>query len=47
VQGIYPDPAVSQGRLDGIMKIIKIKPELYEIVMPNPSAQAVKGSKVK
>ena len=33
------DPAASQGRLDGIVKIIKRKPELYEIITPNPAGE--------
>ena len=34
------DPAASEGRLDGIMKIIKSKPEVYDIITPNPAAEA-------
>lgn len=34
------DPAASKGRLDGIMTIIKSKPELYEIITPNPASEA-------
>jgi len=34
------DPAASHGRLDGIMKIIKSKPQLYGIITPNPASEA-------
>lgn len=34
------DPAASEGRLDGIMKTIKGKPGLYEIITPNPAGEA-------
>ena len=34
------DPAAAEGRLTGIMKIIKSKPELYEIVEPIPACKA-------
>ena len=32
------DPAASDGRLDGIMALIKRNPELYEIISPNPAS---------
>ncbi|WP_291348018.1 histone deacetylase family protein [Desulfobacula sp.] len=34
------DPAATEGRLNGIMEIIKNKPELYEIVEPVPASKA-------
>ncbi len=34
------DPAAAEGRLNGIMEIIKSKPELYEIVEPIPAGKA-------
>ena len=34
------DPAASEGRLEAIMTLIKRKPELYEIVTPNPASEA-------
>lgn len=34
------DPAAAEGRLDGIMKIIKGKPELYEIITTDPAGEA-------
>jgi acetoin utilization deacetylase AcuC-like enzyme len=34
------DPAASEGRLDEIMKIIKRKPEVYEIITPDPACEA-------
>ena len=34
------DPAASEGRLDGIMSLIKSKPELYEIITPNTASEA-------
>ncbi len=34
------DPAASEGRLDGIMALIKDKPELYEIITPNTANEA-------
>jgi acetoin utilization deacetylase AcuC-like enzyme len=34
------EPAASEGRLDEIMNIIKRKPEVYEIIAPNPAAEA-------
>jgi acetoin utilization deacetylase AcuC-like enzyme len=33
------DPAASEGRLDGIMSLIKSKPELYEIITPNTATE--------
>lgn len=34
------DPAASEGRLDGIISLIKSKPELYEIITPNTATEA-------
>lgn len=34
------DPAAAAGRLDGIMEIIKRKPERYEIITPDPADEA-------
>lgn len=34
------DPAASEGRLDGIIEIMKRKPELYETIAPNPANEA-------
>ena len=34
------DPAASDGRLDGIMALIRRNPELYEIISPNPASEA-------
>lgn len=34
------DPAASEGRLDGIMEIMKRKLDLYEIIAPNPASVA-------
>lgn len=34
------EPAAFNGRLDGIMEIIKSRPELYEIITPNPAGEA-------
>ncbi len=34
------DPAASEGRLDGIMALVKSKPELYEIMTPNAASEA-------
>jgi len=34
------DPAASEGRLDGIMALIKSKPERYEIITPNTANEA-------
>ncbi|MFH0974409.1 MAG: histone deacetylase family protein [Spirochaetota bacterium] len=34
------DPASREGRLDGIMKIIKEKPEKYDIITPVPASEA-------
>jgi len=33
--GYAMDPAASEGRLDGVMALIRSKPELYEIITPN------------
>ncbi|MBN2402665.1 MAG: histone deacetylase family protein [Spirochaetes bacterium] len=33
------DPAAYEGRLEGIMKIIERKPELYEIITPEPAGE--------
>ena len=38
--GYATDPAASEGRLDGIMSVIRSKPELYEIITPNPADEA-------
>ncbi len=34
------DPAADEGRLNGIMEIVKKKPELYEIIEPGPASDA-------
>ncbi len=34
------DPAASEGRLDGIMSLMRSKPELYEIITPNTASEA-------
>lgn len=34
------DPAAVDGRLEGIMTLVKRKPELYHIVMPDPASEA-------
>jgi len=33
------DPAAAGGRLDGIMEIIKSRPELYEVIEPSPASE--------
>ena len=34
------DPAASEGRLDGIIALIKSRPELYEMITPNPACES-------
>jgi acetoin utilization deacetylase AcuC-like enzyme len=34
------DPAASEGRLDGIMTIMKRRPDLYDIITPDPAGEA-------
>jgi acetoin utilization deacetylase AcuC-like enzyme len=38
--GYASDPAASEGRLDRIMEIVKSKPEMYEIIAPDPASDA-------
>jgi acetoin utilization deacetylase AcuC-like enzyme len=38
--GYAMDPAADEGRLDGIMSLIKSKPKMYEIITPNPASEA-------
>ncbi|MBN1277947.1 MAG: histone deacetylase family protein [Deltaproteobacteria bacterium] len=37
--GYAMDPAASEGRLNGIMSLIKSQPELYEIITPDPAGE--------
>ena len=37
------DPAAAEGRLNGIMNIVKSKPELYEIITSEPAGEADEG----
>ena len=34
------DPAAYEGRLDGIMSLIRSKPEFYEVITPNAASEA-------